>query len=435
MGMGRAFVALNGDASAPFWNPGAAATIDRAGFMVFHTSLFMGTNYDCFSLSYPFETHGVVSIFAGRLSTGDIQARDEFNRLIRSFTSAENQFGIGFGRNIAYGFYAGMSLKAASMEINSISGYGFGADVGLQFKPHYVKGLTAGLSINDIIKPSIKLSSVSDRYQTVSRFGLSYTHGILKNMESTLALQYETVKDRKSITRAGIEMAFYDHYFLRAGIDDSRPTFGAGIDYNDFVVLDYAYENIEFFGSSHRISLAFSFGKSIARSREEARARIIQDEKETWQKEVESQRKMEYRSFLDNADSLRRAGKLEDALGYYERALAIDSTSRRAKASSDSVMSDIIAQSISVTQDKKREELISNRIELALRSLRAGQYNDAIAQYQMVLEIEPSNPTVVDLLQSARQMLQTEINSVKSKAQASQSAGDYANALAGMEET
>lgn len=427
--MGRAFVSLVGDASAPFWNPGATASIDRTEVMAFHTSLFLDTNYECLGLSHPLGEIGVFSLSAGRIAADGIERRDEFNRLIDEFSSSESQYGLSFARDIGFGLSGGLTLKAVTVDIGNVTGSGFGADLGFQYRPAFAPGVTAGAAFNDLIKPSVKLISVKDEYQTITRFGLSSQNRLFKDARSTVSLDLEKMLGRSVKIRAGLEMAFYRQFSLRLGYDDGRPTFGAGLLY-DFVRLDYAFEDIEYFGGSHRISVAFAFGKSVAQTREENRAQIIHEEKEKWEESLESERKNESETLIALADSLKDQGQYHQALGYYQRALALDTGSIEAQAKADSMMARIIDQAVAGAGDKKRKELIAGRIESALNDFRQGRLNEAISKCDLLLEIDPGNQAIVDLLETTRETRRKEIEDKRNTARAYQEEGDYVNAIA-----
>ena len=427
--MGRAFVSLSGDASAPFWNPGASASIDKTEVMAFHTSLFLGTNYECLGLSHPLGEIGVFSLSVGRVAADGIERRDEFNRLIDEFSSSESQYGLSFARDIGFGLSGGLTLKTVTVDIGNVTGSGFGADLGFQYRPAFVRGVTAGAAFTDLIRPGVKLISVKDEYQTITRFGISSQNRLFKDARSTVCLDLEKTLGRSVRIRAGLEMAFYRQFSLRLGYDDGRPTFGAGLLY-DFVRLDYAYENIEYFGGSHRISIAFAFGKSVAQAREENRARIIYEEKEKWEESLESERENESKSLMTLADSLKDQGQYHEALGYYQRALALDAGSVEAQTKADSMMARIIDRAVADAGDKKRKDLIAGRIESALNDFRQGRLNEAISKYDLLLEIDPENETVIDLLRTARETRRKEIEDGRNTARAYQEAGDYVNAIA-----
>jgi tetratricopeptide (TPR) repeat protein len=428
MGMGRSFVSLSGGASSAFSNPAATALLDQSEFTAFHTSLFMGTNYDCLALSHPVGTLGVFTISAGRLGTGSFTGRDEFNRPSQSISASEFQLGISYGRELPFGLATGLSFKGAGQELGDNTGYGFGLDWGLQYRPNFMRGLTLGTSFNDLIQPRIKLVNSEDKFQTISRFGASYSRSITTIFSATAAIDLDKSAGRNLRYHPGLEAGFYDAYFLRVGYDKDRPTFGAGIVYNIFR-LDYAYENIEFFGGSHRVSLSLVFGHSARKTQQETIDRAIKTEKDSWQKSLDVKRGQDFASNLSKADSLAADDKYQDAMGYYQRALALDESSQRARIMSDSMINLIITSASTTARDEKRADLIEKRIASALEDFKAGRFSQAIVQYELALDIDPGNKTVNDLLSSARTARQTEIDSARNSARALTRSGDYAAAL------
>ncbi len=428
MGMGRSFVSLGGDASSAFSNPAATATIDRSEFMAFHTSLFMSTNYDCLALAHPIGVLGVFTVSAGRLGTGSFTGRDAYNRPNQEISASNTHLGLSYGRDVGRGFAAGLTLKGVGQEIGNNSGYGFGLDLGFQYRPTMAKGLILGVAFNDLIRPSIKLINIKDKYQTESRYGISYNRKFSTSVAATGVFEVDKISGRKTHIHPGLEFAFYNDYALRIGYDKDRPTFGAGIAYSVFR-LDYAYEDIQYLGGSHRVSLSISFGKSVRRSQTELIAEAVQSEKANWQKSLDEKKMYDFAAYIYTADSLRGLNQYQDAMFFYERALASNETSTRARTMSDSMMTLIVANAASTARDQKREDLISKRVTAALDDFKAGRFNEAIDQYELALEIDPMNKNVSDLLSSARATRQTEIDKTRANAHSLQAKGDFPGAL------
>lgn len=428
MGMGRAFVSLSGDASAAFWNPAATAFIDRSEFSAFHTSLFMETNYDCLALSHPVGMLGVFSLSAGRLGTSEIPQWDIFNRRGDDFSAADMLLGISYGRTLPYGFATGTTVKGVGLQVGDDAGYGFGMDIGFQYKPIFIDGVIIGIGFNDLIQPRIKLRSAEDKYQTISRFGISYERRLQKNIAASAVAEIEKIGGRQTKFHPGLETAIYNSFLLRAGYDHDRMTFGGGLMYN-FIRLDYAYENVDYLGGSHRISLGFSFGKSVSRARNAAVAEAIEVEKENWRKSLDSQRSTDFAINMSRGDSLFALARHQDALVSYQRALVLDESSQKARSMADSMMTIIIESASFYARDEKREELTSRRISAALEDMKAGRYNSAITQYELAYEIDPANKTIADLLEAARATRSSELVGIRRKARNYRDSGNHSSAI------
>lgn len=429
MGMGRAFVALSGDASAPFWNPAATASLDRSEFTAFHTTLFLDTQYDCFSLSYPMDRIGAFSLSAARLGSDNIERRDIYNIQTGTFSSAETQFGLAYARRIAFGLSGGLTLKAANQRIGDVSGTGFGADLGMRYESSFVTGLSLGLAFNDLISPAVKLENSEDKYKTLSRFGASYSRPFGTKVASETSLELGILPGRSAKFHGGIDLQFYRQFSVRAGIDRGRVSFGAGMIYR-FVKIDYAFENVAYLGGSHRISLGFVFGKSLAETRRATREKIIREEKESWLNSLETERQAAAGTNLARADSLRDAGLYQRALGYYQRALVLDSSRTEARIMSDSMIALVTDQAVQAAGDRKRSELIAGRIGSAMSDFQNGNYNESISKLNLMLEIDPGNKSVADLLATVKETLKKEIADQVRTAKSSSASGDYVGALA-----
>ena len=428
LAMGRAFVALPGDASSLFSNPAASSWVDRIEFTAFHTSLFAGTNYDCIGLSYPIEDQGVMSLSAGLIGTGDILGRDDNNIIGNTFSSNESQIAISYARKIRYGISSGISLKTVSVEVGGFSGYGFGADLGFQYSPGFADGLILGLAINDLLRPSVKLQNTSDKFQSIYRFGASYGRVFSRNFCPRIAFEYESLSGKDPRLGIGAELALYDRYYGRFGLYKDSPTVGIGVIYS-FVKLDYALENVKNLGASHRVSFGLYFGKSVAKSRQERRDRIVEEERRQWEQNLTQERRQELKASLEKADSLKAANNFLEAWNNYRRALMLDSTSQKARVMSDSMLSAIIAGAVASSQDEKRAALIISRIQAGMEAFKKGDYDEAIAQYGIILELDPANQTVSDLLESARAAIGREIDGHRTRARSLQSAGNYSDAI------
>lgn len=425
MGMGRVFTPLSGDASASFWNPAAASTVEKTSFTAFRATLFMNTSYDCLGVTHPFVDLGVVSFTFGRIGTDGIERRDIDNIPMGTFSSSETRFGFGYARYIGFGLRGGLNFKAVSQSVDGFSDTGVGADLGLQYNLSRIRWLTLGASFIDLLQPRIKLSSVEDRYATVSRLGLSGKGKLGDKMGLIAGFDFEKSGNRSGKIHLGAELGFQDQYFLRLGLDKDRPTFGAGLSYRN-MSLDYAFEDIQYLGGSHRISFSYSFGTPVSEKRLQRRARLVKEERDSWEKSITDQAD----SLQTLADSLQAAGKYQEALGNYQKALGLNPGSQRASTMSDSMMNLIISMAISNVGDSRRQEMISARIESALNDVKEGRLNEAILNYKIILEIDPGNETVSGLLATAEQSRTKAISDSRAAAMRLQSQGDLAGATA-----
>jgi hypothetical protein len=256
-GMGNAYVALAGDATAGFFNPAGLTRIDKWGFssmlsadMAFDRQF----NYLALAGSFKWGSVGISWVNAGisdvRLETdGDPGTNDGDESYL------DNYFILSYGNTAANKFRWGASFVIANNSVGEETGVG--GDLGLQWDFHKEArlGLMAqslGLKVGDDLTP----------YNI--RLGLVVMPDILEGFTFPIEIQKTQHLDDIAF-RLGGE---YAHNFdgsdygtaIRAGVDDGAFTIGGGLRFKQFSV-DYAYvtEAVDIFEENHRFSLTGNF--------------------------------------------------------------------------------------------------------------------------------------------------------------------------------
>jgi len=233
------------------------------------------------------EKPAAIAINWTHAGTDDIEGRDFDGIKYGTLGYYDNRFSMSFGlrlrKNISLGISLGVlySLFSDVLEDGSkaLTSTTFGADAGIQFRPfmdnssipYRLNSLVLGAAVYDMgsknswnttdywSQGTTKTDYYPDRY----RIGLAYSpHAILQTY-----LDLETDLDKLLRPKAGVEVTLIqrtDSSFsgsgllsssnagivLRGGVDNTRPTFGIGIDFRlkSFGVtrFDYAYvvENV-----------------------------------------------------------------------------------------------------------------------------------------------------------------------------------------------
>ncbi|HUU46011.1 MAG TPA: hypothetical protein VM118_09775 [Acidobacteriota bacterium] len=252
-GMGNAYVALAGDATAGFFNPAGLTRIDKWGFssmlsadMAFDRQF----NYLALAGSFKWGSVGISWVNAGIKDV--VQNRPGYDP---NGDYLDNYFILSYGNCAANNFRWGASFVIANNSVGEETGVG--GDLGLQWDFHKEArlGLMAqslGLKVGDDLTP----------YNI--RLGLAIIPDILEGF--TFPIEIQKTQHLDDITfRMGGE---YAHNFdgsdygtaLRAGIDDGAFTIGGGLRFKQFSV-DYAYvtEAVDLFEENHRFSLTGNF--------------------------------------------------------------------------------------------------------------------------------------------------------------------------------
>lgn len=321
MGMGNGFVAVADDATAIYYNPAGLPNLGFQQISVLHTVLFEGTIYDFISYARPLGNRYGFGIAGMRLGTDNIGRRDNLTSFPNNaeedaarFNASQMQLIISLGRRIGSKISSGISLKLVNQSIDNLSAYGFGIDLGTQLA--IGKNLKAGILLQDIIGPRMKLINLTERTPFTIRAGMAYLIESDKSPFNTMfVLDLEKPERRSVKVRAGVEMIHETGVVLRGGYDRDNFTMGMGLRYKE-LHFDYAYKFIEYLTDSHRFSLTLEFGKSrmekLAGKEQAALSEHLQFAKESRRKSLLAE--------LEKADNYYLQGDLDSALAAYYRA-------------------------------------------------------------------------------------------------------------------
>ena len=181
-------------------------------------------------------------------------------------------FYLAYGRSLS-GYDVGLSL---SMESHSIGDYSATSSPGLtlSLRRQFDMGLANVSQVNvtaisrNVIAPSTELVDVSVEQPVSAELGL--TAVILPNrawdQQLTLSMSLTKVESVDADLALGLEYNFQDKLFVRGGLRDDRPCFGAGVTYS-IVDFDYALVDRDL-GSLHMFSITTAFGRSVSERRE-----------------------------------------------------------------------------------------------------------------------------------------------------------------------
>lgn len=305
LGMSKSVVASSNDVNSIYWNPAGLVGINDYQGSLMHASYFAGiANYNHASFAMPLNKESTLGISIIRFGVDDILNTTElidsngnidFNR-ISLFSSADYAFNIAYARKLLLKDVTfGVNAKIIRRIIGDFaSSWGFGFDVGIQFKRNsWNFGLMArditttfnSWAINtdefDKIKDALTLlpGQNQDMPETTEITKPKLQLGVAKNWKIgryfNLLTEVNTnmrftktndlfYSDAVSINPAiGFQLDFDELVYLRAGVgnfqyieefDNSKtismqPNFGVGFNYNG-ISIDYALTNIASIGNA-----------------------------------------------------------------------------------------------------------------------------------------------------------------------------------------
>ena len=268
LGMGKAYVSIASDATAPYWNPAGLAHLRQQEVIAQYTSLFESTFLSYLGYSRPFFDLGVFGIGLVDLRSLDFERTESGPKVLGHFNESKDTIFLSYARRQDYIYSIpvklsyGVNFKIVNQIVLDYSATSIGIDVGLMSKP--LKGLSLGLMVQNVLQPRLKLDEETDTFPISGRMGASYECGfnIYKyNTRATVSIEMDKTEHRKEKFHYGFEYKIRDMVGLRAGLDDSELTLGAGLSIKNYA-MDYAYGSQEM-GASHRVSLGIRFGRVL----------------------------------------------------------------------------------------------------------------------------------------------------------------------------
>jgi len=296
--IGGAFTSIANDASALYWNPAGAASLDQYEAMFTHTSLFndldISLNYA--AIVVPTEGWGNFGVSVTSLDYGMMDVTTEYypEGTGEKFSASSYAFALSYARNVTEDFTAGITIKYIRELIYNSSADGIAFDIGTIFNtPFY------GIKFSSIISnygPKLQMSGEDllvrhdadpnsngnnetvDAYYKTDKFelplklqiGLSKEFQFLENQRLTFAVDATHSNDNAEYINVGGELALFDDLlYFRGGykalfLEDSQEglTLGVGINYGLEVIyfgFDYAFQKYEFLGNTHSFGVRLRF--------------------------------------------------------------------------------------------------------------------------------------------------------------------------------
>ncbi|MCK5243299.1 PorV/PorQ family protein [bacterium] len=371
--LGSAYTGVAEDASAVYWNPGGLGFLGQIEVASLYVPLYESTDYGFFSLVYPIQNFGVLGLGFMALNTVDIPKTDEFDNALGSFSDLQMQLLFSYAnvwwKNIA----AGVNLKLHYHRLDSFTGIGFGADLGIFYlADKFVPGLSLGLMATNAWRPQITLVSEPDVYPINFRLGSAYRLGLDKPGNHKLLLSVEVDKSEYTDFKlhAGLEYQIYQIGSLRGGWDQDHAVLGVGLTYLDGR-LDYALSLQSDLGHLHLFTVGWRFGKSLTESALQQRQKILAELKHSMCREY-------YAAGL----AYLKQNKYKRAMEEFEKALSWIEESP------------VISKNYNLAQKKWTHQEATKKYQEGHRYYDRKAYVDALLAWRETADLNPKYPGI-----------------------------------------
>jgi tetratricopeptide (TPR) repeat protein len=418
VGMGRAFTAVADDASGIYWNPAGLVKLSNPELSTFFASLYEGTNYGFTGYAQNTRKNGAIGVGIVYLGTGGIEYRTSRTEATTSlFSASELALLIPYGRKINYELAVGGNVKVINQSIQSQSGGGFGVDLGATYKAWYK--LNFGISIKNILPPTVKIMEKTDTYPLDITIGAAYN--LLSGESWLLALDVNKTGSRSAKISIGTETSLWKFMNLRAGYNETEVSGGLGFKlYTSFgrVDIDYAlsYHNAvsgyEGLGITHRMGLSLRFGEKVpmeavlpeteselqeiiktAKERLEKMSKepeTMRPEPETIKSEVESERRNKIKEHHEKALESYERKYYREAISQWRDVLILDPNNIDALKYIDKASNKLDEQ-----KKERQKEINAEKVDGVAGQARVaekrGEFREAIDLWQKVLTMDAAN--------------------------------------------
>ena len=408
LALGRAFTSLGDDASCVYWNPASLPLLSQKELTSLHASLHEGTAYDFFGFSMPTRTLGGFGIGGVNARTGGIEIRDAHNQRLGESDYSETEYLFAYGgrvprlplvSRVLAPLYAGVTAKLIHQSLTEFSAIGAGADIGLLYTPRALRGLRLGISLQNLVSPTLKLQQGSDELPLSVRGGVSFSSRPASDWGWLAALDLDKTGSKGIKYHAGAEVTVRESISLRAGVDQGDFAVGFGLGYWK-LGFDYAYLTREY-GAIHCFAVSLRPGRTI----EEDWIAVRKREAEERARRAEEGRRTVIEKHSANAITLYDDEDYLGALGEWQKVLGFDPEHSEARSWVDRITSEIQKMQEGAIKDKELLALVNEHIDAGIEFFTAGDYERSISEWNKVLESDPANATAREYLAKTEALL------------------------------
>jgi len=268
--MGDAYTAVSDDATAVYWNPAGIARLSGQSITLNHASWPANILFD--QGAYVFNIKWIpgmlgVNVRALTMSRDIVRTTYLPEGTGETFDAGEWAYGLTYARALTDKFSAGISVNYVQTGLDDVKGSSTTFDFGTLYDVG-VLGAKIGMSIQNV---GSDMTFIDEKVKMPVFFRVGGSFDVAQMGENRLlaAAEFTHPPDNSEKLNLGAEYSFHDYLFLRGGYklnyDTEGLCAGFGVKFPLTIVkssvarIDYAYQDMDFLGGTHRVSLNLGF--------------------------------------------------------------------------------------------------------------------------------------------------------------------------------
>ena len=277
--MGDAFVAVDNDASALYWNPAGLVQFNENQVLFSHNEWVIDINHDFLGAVYHLDETNAFGVAVTSLSMQDMPVTTEFAPFGNGeyFGFGDLAFALSYSRKMTDRFSFGGTVRYIEETLDKLKMRGVMIDLGTYYwtglgstrfavtVSNFGNQLTPSGSVV-LLNGQEKSNWQSFSPPTVFRIGFAFDPVKTTDNTLTAAVQLNHPNDNSENVTVGAEYSWRQIFFVRGGykfnVDAQNYSFGVGVHFPisiaDFT-FDYSYANLTTLGDAQRFSIILGF--------------------------------------------------------------------------------------------------------------------------------------------------------------------------------
>ena len=231
--MGSSDGADSGDMWSALNNPAGIPNSSEVLFSSIQQKLFEDTSYNTYGLSFPLFVVDCAIQYHNLSTTGlnnnylDTNGRPVLGS---SFGSSSEALILSLAKTYSYNqnfkLILGVNAKAMQETIFDSKGQGIGGDVGIILK---IANIQLGYSVINSVQPEMVWNTSSNTKEKIPELRIGAIQYNTDDKSFKLAMSLHQDANNTSVFHVGCSYSLFDIVELRAGMNDSNPSYGLGL--------------------------------------------------------------------------------------------------------------------------------------------------------------------------------------------------------------